>query len=35
MAEALNAQLSFAADENLHLNDYMFYSTITDKKIEV
>lgn len=34
IAEELNAHLEFEKDENLHLNDYHFYSTITNKRIE-
>lgn len=35
IADSLNAQLEFASDDNMHLNDYIFYSTINNKKIEV
>ena len=35
LAEQMNAHLEFAKDENLHLNDYYFYSTINNKRIEV
>lgn len=35
LAESLNAHLEFAADDNLHLNDFCFYSTITKQKIDV
>lgn len=34
-AEEMNAHLEFAEDENLHLNDFHFYSTINNKRIEV
>jgi ribonuclease G len=30
-----NASLEFSADDGLHLNDYVFYSTTTNKRIEV
>ena len=35
LAEELNAHLLFETDDNLHLNDFYFYSTINNKKIEV
>lgn len=35
MAEGLNAHLEFNIDDALHLNDYHFLSSITNKKIEV
>lgn len=35
LAEEMNAQLAFAADDNMHINDYHFYSTINNKRIEV
>lgn len=35
VAEELNAQLEFSADDNMHLNDYHFYSTINNQLIEV
>ncbi|MES2121620.1 MAG: Rne/Rng family ribonuclease [Chlamydiota bacterium] len=35
MAEKLNAELRFKSSDNLHLNDYVFVSTINGKKIEV
>lgn len=35
MAESLNAHLEFRADDNLHLNDFHFYSTTNNKKIEL
>ena len=34
MAEELNAQLEFGVDDNLHMNEYYFVSTITNTKIE-
>jgi ribonuclease G len=34
LAETLNAQLEIEKDDNLHINDYTFYSTITNQKIE-
>jgi ribonuclease G len=33
-AEKANATLKFRANDNLHLNDFEFYSTINGKKIE-
>lgn len=35
MAEGLNAQLSISTDDQLHLNDFAFYSTINGEMIEV
>jgi ribonuclease G len=35
MAEKMNAELAFSNDDNLHLNDFQFYSTINGKKLEV
>jgi len=35
MAEELNAHLEFASDEDLHINDYYFLSSITNKKLEL
>lgn len=35
IAEQLHAHLEFAADDNVHLNDFAFISTINNKKIEV
>lgn len=35
LAEELNAQLVFEANDNLHLNDFEFYSTINGNKLEV
>jgi ribonuclease G len=35
LAEKLNAQLEIEKDDNLHLNDYYFYSSINNKKIDV
>lgn len=35
LAESMNAQLEFGHDDNLHLNEFYFYSTITNTKIEV
>lgn len=34
LAEELNAHLEFATDDKMHINDFHFYSTITDKRIE-
>ncbi|MBF8263467.1 MAG: rng [Parachlamydiales bacterium] len=30
-----NAQIEFAVNDNLHINDYLFYSTINGQKLEV
>lgn len=35
LAESMNAQLEFGHDDGLHLNEYHFYSTITNTRIEV
>jgi ribonuclease G len=35
LAEGLNAKLEFQADDNLHLNQYLFFSSINDQLIEV
>lgn len=35
LANEMNAQLQFATDDNLHLNDFHFYVTTNNKKIEV
>lgn len=35
LAESLNAHLEFGTDDNMHLNDYHFFSSITKQKIEV
>lgn len=35
LAKELNAQLEFTTDDRLHLNDFNFYSVVTNKKIEV
>lgn len=35
IAEKGNAQLQFAINDNLHLNDYQFFSTINGKQLEV
>lgn len=35
MCEELNAHLEFGSDDNLHLNDFHFVSTINNKKIEI
>jgi ribonuclease G len=35
LAEEMNANLIWESDDNLHLNDYAFFSTINNKKIEV
>ena len=34
-AEKLNAKLEFEPDDTLHLNDYHFYSTLSNDLIEV
>ncbi len=33
-AEKHNAQLKFSSDDRLHLNDFVFYSTISGKRLE-
>ncbi len=35
LAEEMNAQLHFSTDDNMHLNDYHFFSTTNNKRIEV
>lgn len=35
LAEELNAHLELESDDNMHINDFQFYSTISNKKIEV
>lgn len=35
LAQEMNARLVFAVDENLHINDYRFYSLVNDSRIEV
>lgn len=35
LAEELNAHLEFEVDDNIHINDFQFISTINNKKIEV
>jgi ribonuclease G len=35
VATEYNAHLDFTTDDRLHLNDFHFYSTITNKRIEV
>ncbi len=35
MADELNARVEFGVDDNMHINDYHFYSTITNELIEV
>lgn len=35
VAEETNAHLDFDTDDNMHLNDFHFYSTINNKRIEV
>lgn len=35
ISDSLNAQLEFASDDNMHINDYIFYSTINNKRIDV
>ncbi len=34
-AEKNNAQIDFAANDNLHLNDFHFYSTTSGKRLEI
>lgn len=35
LAQKLNAELKFNTDENLHLNEYQFYSTTNGKKLDI
>jgi len=35
VAEEMNAQLQFASDDNMHLNDFAFYASTNNKRIEV
>ncbi|PWU16636.1 MAG: ribonuclease G [Chlamydiae bacterium] len=35
LAEDWHAQLSFESNDNLHLNEFQFYSTINGKKLEI
>lgn len=35
LAEKLNADLKFSSNENLHLNEFQFYSTINGKQLDV
>ena len=35
LAEEMNAHLEFAADDNMHINDYHFFSSTSNKRIEV
>lgn len=35
LAEELNAHLEIGTDDNMHINDFHFYSTINNKKIDV
>lgn len=35
MAEELNAHLDFGVDDNIHINDFAFYSSITNKKLDI
>jgi len=35
IAENCNAKLTFEANDNLHINDYQFFSTLNDELIEV
>lgn len=35
LAESLNAHIEFASDDNLHINDYQFFSSINHKRLEV
>ncbi len=34
-SEGLNANLDFDTDENMHINDFYFVSTITNKRLEI
>lgn len=34
LAEGLNARIEFATDENLHINDFRFYSSINNARLE-
>jgi ribonuclease G len=34
-AHKLNADLRFDTDDNLHLNEFQFFSTVNGKKLEV
>ena len=35
LADKNNARLEFKSDENLHLNEFQFYSTVNEQKIEI
>lgn len=35
LAESWHAQVSFESNDNLHLNEFQFYSTINGKKLEI
>ncbi|MBA3816991.1 MAG: ribonuclease E/G [Parachlamydiaceae bacterium] len=35
LSEEMNAHLDFESNDNMHLNDFHFYSTINNKRIEV
>lgn len=35
LAEEMNAHLEFGIDDNMHLNDFHFYSSMNNKRIEV
>lgn len=35
VGEELNANLQFGSDDNMHINDFHFYSTINNKRLEV
>ena len=35
LAENMNARLEFDTDDTLHLNDFVFYSTVSNQKVEV
>jgi len=35
LSEDLNAQIEYASEDNLHLNQFEFYSTINGQKLEV
>lgn len=35
MADKMNAELCFESNDNLHLNEFQFYSTINGKKLDV
>ncbi len=35
VADEMNAHIEFASDENMHINDYHFYTSTNNKKIEI